>query len=79
MSHDYAGGNPGIGRDGFVSGVTGDDVLVRMTDDARQHQHSGPIAWQVGDLREGGGIAIDDCARGNAVEELRVWKACERK
>ncbi len=62
-----------------MSGIAGDDVLARMTDDPRQHQHGGPIALQVRKLCERSGIAIDDCARGNAVGELRASKAFERK
>ena len=79
MSDDHAGGNAGVGRDGFVSGVASYDVLARMTDDARQHQHGGPIALQVRKLCERSGIAIDDCARRNAMGALRVSKAFERK
>ena len=79
MSNDHTRGNAGVSRDGFVSGVAGDDVLAWMTDDARQHQNGGPIALQVRKLCERSGVAIDDCARRNAVGELRALKAFEGK
>ena len=34
MSYDYTGGDTGVGRDGFVSGVASDNVCAGLTDDA---------------------------------------------
>ena len=71
--------NTGVGRDSFVTGIAGDDANIRPADDASQNQYGRPIAAQVGKLGQAGGIAIDDCAGGNAVNKLRVAKTCKGK
>ena len=71
--------NTGVGGDSFVTSIASDDAKARLADDASQDQYGGPIAAQVGKLGQAGGVAIDNCAGGNAVDELRVAKTCKGK
>ena len=59
MTSDSAGGNTGVGRDGFVAGVASKKVCARMTNNSRHDDGRRlvpPLAWK---LSEAGDIVKD--------------------
>src|ERR1700720_4166371 len=75
MAEDEAGGDAGVGGDGFVAGVTGDDAGMRMADYASQNQGRGAVAVFGGELVQAAGGAIDNRAGRDAMNEVTVAKA----
>ena len=79
MSDDHAGGNSGIGRDGFVSGIAGDDAAMGMAYHARDDHSRGLVTVLRGKLCQTGCVVVDDGSGRNAVQEFGVLEPAIRE
>ena len=60
MAEDEAGGDAGVGGNGFVAGIAGDDAGMRMADYASQNQSRGAVTVFRGELVQATGVAINN-------------------
>lgn len=75
VSNNYAGRHTGVGRNGLVSSIAGDNAWMRMTHHSGSDEGRGAVAVFRGKLLEAGGIAIDDGSRRDAMEEVAAAQA----
>lgn len=74
MAQGEAGGDAGVGGNGFVAGVAGDDAGVGVAYHAGQYECRGAVAVLERELMQAGGVAINDGSRRDAVNEVPVAK-----
>jgi len=74
MTDDDAGRNPGIGGDCFVPGIAGDDSRMRTAHYARQYQCRRAVSVFLRELRQAGGVAIDNGSGRDTMEEIAAAK-----
>src|ERR1017187_9047068 len=75
MTDDDAGRNSGIGGDCFVAGIAGDDSSMRTAHYTRQYQCRRAVSIFLRELRQAGGVAIDNGSGRNAMDEIAAAKS----
>ena len=69
MANDHTRGDAGIRRHSLVASVTRNYAVARPANHAGQNQRGRSVSVLAGELRETGGIAINQRSRGDAVKE----------
>src|SRR5438270_5704421 len=80
MSDDHTRGHTCIRRNGFMPGIAGDDVILRIAHNSCDHERSGRVTVIGTKLSEAGSVAVHHRAGRDPVDEIRLSKAlgCKR-